>query len=71
MLVKVVEEFITAGRQRPDIDDAFTAGGDDLFHAQRSALEFHRRSVEILHFYADRTIGGRGYLARLEAMVLD
>ena len=71
LLVKVIEEFITAGRQRPDIDDAFTAGRDDLFHAQRNALEFHWCRVEIFHSDADGAIGGRTYLARLEAMILD
>jgi hypothetical protein len=69
--MEIVEELVAAGCQRPDIDDAFTAGRDDLFHAQRSALEFHWRGVEILHSDADRAIGGRGYLARLKAMVLD
>src|SRR6516165_7515022 len=69
--MKIVEEFITAGRQRPDIDDDFAAGRDDLFHAQRNALEFHWCRVEIFHSDADRAIGGRAYLARLEAMILD
>ena len=69
--MKVIEEFITAGRQRPDIDDAFTAGRDDLFHAQRNALEFHWCRVEIFHSDADGAIGGHAYLARLEAMILD
>ena len=71
LLVKVIEEFITAGRQRPDINDAFTAGRDDLFHAQRNALEFHWCRVEIFHSDADGAIGERAYLARLEAMILD
>jgi hypothetical protein len=70
-LVKVIEEFIPPRRQRPDIDDTFAAGRDDLLHAQLNAFEFHSCRVEILHFYADRAIGGGAYLARLKAMVFD
>jgi len=69
--MKIIEEFIPAGSECPHIDRALAAGRDDLFHAQRSALELHRCGVEIFHSDTDRAIGGRAYLARLEAMVLD
>jgi hypothetical protein len=33
LLVKIVEEFITAGRQRPHIDNACAAGRDHLLNS--------------------------------------
>ncbi len=69
--MEIIEEFIPAGSECPDIDDAFTSGRDDLFHAQRNALEFYRGCFGIFHSDTDRAIGRRAYLAGLEAMILD
>ena len=32
LLVEIVEKLVAARRQRADVDDAFTAGGDHLFN---------------------------------------
>jgi DNA-3-methyladenine glycosylase II len=61
----------SAGRQSAHVDDAFSTGGDDFFHSQRLALEFHGRRVEILHFYGQRFVRRRAKFGRIELMTLD
>ena len=69
--MEIVEEMIAAGIERPDLHGDFAARRHDLLDAQRLALEFRGREIEIFHDDGEGLVGRRVRFGGREFMVLD
>ena len=70
-MVKIVKEGIAARFERPHMDNALAADGNDLLKMQIAAFEFGNDRIEILDTYSDGLTGWRMQLRGLEAVILD
>src|SRR6185437_11386226 len=69
-LVEIVEELVTALRERPDEDRDRGVRQHDLFPVEVGTLEFRRRRVAIGHQHLELGIGGHLQHCRFELVVL-
>ena len=71
IFVIIVEEMIAPGSKRTHFQANCRAPNNDSFDAERHALEFGRRGVEIGDLNRKRRVGGRMRFCRLKPVVFE